>query len=138
MTRPIKYIAALFAALSIGVGAALFWPSGRQYISERQQQTALEFYEKNLTEGMTRGQVQTFIDNHQSQQLSTLSVHHPAFGGILVALGEVPSPLYCRRRVAYLRFNFNAMQRDTHGHPILTAIDNFSDVQLLQELQDCL
>ena len=97
MTRPIKYLAALLAALSIGVGAALFWPSEWKYVSGRQQQTALELYQKNLTEGMTRAQVQTFIDNHRSQQLSALSVHHPAFGGILVPLGEVPSPWYCRR-----------------------------------------
>ena len=137
MTRYVNHLAFL-ALLLIVVGLVFFWPSSRHYISNRQQQAAREFYQQNLTEGMTREQVQVFLDSHQSQQLSMLFVQHPLHGSISIPLGEIPGPWYCSREVAYLQFNFNAMQRDAHGHPTLTAIDNFSDVQLLHELQDCL
>src|ERR1700761_7520391 len=54
----------------------------------------------------------------------------PCPGSISIALGEVPRPLYCNRAIAYLQFNFNALQRDSHGHPTVTGIDNFTDVRL--------
>jgi hypothetical protein len=129
---------ALVACLLIVACILRLWAYNHHYISDRQQQAALEFYEKNLTEGMTRGQVQLFIDSHQSQQLTMLFVLHPAPGSISIALGEVPRPLYCNRAIAYLQFNFNALQRDSRGHPTVTSIDNFSDVQLRKELQVCL
>jgi hypothetical protein len=133
-----KYIMAFVASLLAAVGILHLWPSHQNYISDREQRAALEYYEKNLTEGMTRGQVQTFIDSHQSQQLSMLFVLPPAPGSISIALGEVPRPLYCNRAIAYLQFNFNALQRDSRGHPTVTGIDNFTDVRLRKELQDCL
>jgi hypothetical protein len=129
---------ALVACLLIVACIMRLWAYNHHYISDREQQSALEYYEKNLTEGMTRGQVQTFIDSHQSQQLSMLFVLHPAPGSISIALGEVPRPLYCNRAIAYLQFNFNALQRDSRGHPTVTGIDNFTDIQLRKELQDCL
>jgi hypothetical protein len=137
LTRYINHVAFL-ALLLIVVGVVFFWPSSHHYIGNRQQQAALEFYQQNLTEGMTREQVQVFVDSHQSQQLNTLFVQHPLDGTISIPLGEISGPWYCSREVAYLQFNFNAMQRDAHGHPTLTAIDNFSRVQLLNERQDCL
>jgi hypothetical protein len=133
-----QYIMGLVACLLIVACIMRLWAYNHRYISDREQRAALEFYEKNLTEGMTRGQVQTFIDSHQSQQLSMLFVLHPAPGSISIALGEVPRPLYCNRAIAYLQFNFNALQRDSHGHPTVTGIDNFTDVRLRKELQDCL
>jgi hypothetical protein len=137
LTRYVNHVAFLVLLLIV-VGVVFFWPSSRRYISNRQQQAALEFYQQNLAEGMTQEQVQVFLDSHQSQQLSTLFVQHPLYGSISIPLGEIPGPWYCSREVAYLQVNFNAMQRDEHGHPTLTAIDNFSDVRLLHELQDCL
>jgi hypothetical protein len=133
-----QYIMALVACLLIVACILRLWAYNHHYISDPEQQTALEYYEKSLTEGMTRGQVQTFIDSHQSQQLSILFVLHPAPGSISIALGEVPRPWNCNRAVAYLQFNFNALQRDALGHPTVTGIDNFTGVRLRRELQHCL
>jgi hypothetical protein len=129
---------ALVACLLIVACVLRLWAYNHHYISDPEQQAALEYYEKSLTEGMTRGQVQTFIDSHQSQQLNMLFVLHPAPASISVALGEVPRPWNCNRAVTYLQFNFNTLQRDARGHPTVTAIDNFTDVRLRKELQHCL
>lgn len=137
MTRYVNHVAFL-ALLLIVVEIVHFWPSGRTYISNHQQQAALDSYRQNLTEGMPREQVQVFIDLHQSQQVSPLFIEHPLHGAISIPLGEIPGPWYCRREISYLRFDFNSLVRDSHGRPMLTAIDNYRNVQLLKERQDCL
>jgi hypothetical protein len=103
-----------------------------------------------LTEGMTREQVQVFIDSHQSQQLGTLLGSAPALWVHLDSVRRDSRTLVLQSRgclsAVQLQCNAtqcnatqcNAMQRDAHGHPTLTAIDYFSEVQLLDELQDCL
>jgi len=136
LTKPAKYGLALLATILVGVGMLLFWPSGRHYISTSQQQSALSFYEKNLRKGMTRDQVQNFISEHKPQQ--PFPLQHPSPESISIGLGEIPGPWYCSREISYLQFNFNAPGKDSYGIPIPNKTDTYRNVELADELQDCL
>jgi hypothetical protein len=124
LTKPQKYGLALLVTALVCVGMVLFWPSGQHYISKSQQQSVLNFYKKNLHQGITRDQVQNFISEQRSQKQFPLQ--HPPPESISIGLGEIPGPWYCSREIVYLQFNFDA------------PTDTYRNVELTDELQDCL
>lgn len=85
---------------------------------------------------MTRDQVQNFISEQKSEK--QIPLQHPPPESISIGLGEIPGPWYCSRDIAYLQFNFITPGKDPYGIPVPNAIDTYRNVELADELQDCL